>query len=309
MSGRVGFLAMVAVIVTARCSPSPTGPNLAPGEPHVIQPAVVDCDAAEDIRARIDDLEADGTLNHGQTIALRAKLDQAERHEAAGRPDEAAEAYARLIAQVEEWVANGVLTEEEAADLLACAEDVLDGPDTGPIIDGIKSPGEWDAAASVAVFTGGTFYYLNDDDNLYLALEVADPSLTGDDRLRIRFDNMLDGLDSDGDDELILEVSLFLDRHFEGSVPAWGVTDIQQDGTGAVGASEGINFFELAHPLNSGDPDDFSLSTGSSVGYCLDYFRDGAAGSQTTYPILDIFTTCMVTGDQSLYAVLTIDGP
>lgn len=47
----------------------------------------------------------------------------------AGRHDEAAEAYERLIEQVEGWVAEGSLSEEDVADLLTCAEDVLDGPD------------------------------------------------------------------------------------------------------------------------------------------------------------------------------------
>jgi alpha-tubulin suppressor-like RCC1 family protein len=132
VSGRsVGFLAIVTIVASLGCSSSPTAPERAPaGEPGTLQAAAhLDCDSAEDIRDRIDDLEGDGMLNHGQATALRAKLAQAERPEAAGRPAHAAEAYARLIAQIEEWVADGVLTEEEAADLLACAEDVLDGPE------------------------------------------------------------------------------------------------------------------------------------------------------------------------------------
>ncbi|MGH7564592.1 MAG: RCC1 domain-containing protein [Gemmatimonadota bacterium] len=85
------------------------GPGADPGDGHSIQPAViVDCDTPADIRARIDALEGDGTLNDGQATALRAKLDQAERWEAEGRSDKAAE-------------------------LLACAEDVADGPDGLPL--------------------------------------------------------------------------------------------------------------------------------------------------------------------------------
>ncbi|MGH7572209.1 MAG: RCC1 domain-containing protein [Gemmatimonadota bacterium] len=110
------------------------GPVTDPGDAHSIRPAViVDCDAPADIRARIDALESDGTLNSGQATALRAKLDQAERWEAEGRADNAARAYDRLIRQIEGWVADGVLTEAEAAELLACAEDVADGPDGLPL--------------------------------------------------------------------------------------------------------------------------------------------------------------------------------
>lgn len=302
----VGFLAIVAVIGVARCSPSPAGPDLAPaGEPRTLQPTIVNCDSAEDIRARIDDLESDGTLNHGQATAVRAKLNQAERHEGAGRSEQAAEAYARLIAQVEEWVDTGVLTEEEAMDLLACAEDVLDGPHTGPVIDGIKSPDEWGAAVAVAVFTGATFYAMNDDENLYIAFEVSDPTLTND-IFEISFDNTLDGVNTVGDDVLVVTLAGLADGHF-GTHTA-NVRDTQQDGTAAVGASGGVNFFELAHPLDSGDPNDFALSLGSDVGYCLRYFLDGIATSLTSFPRTST-SSCLTTGDQSLYAVLSITAP
>ena len=132
MSGRgLGFFAIVTVVASVGCSSSPTAPESArPDDPRTLQAAAhLDCETAEDIRALIDALEEDGTLNSGRATALRNKLDQAERHESAGRTEEAMEAYARLIAQVEEGVADGVLSEEGAADLLACAEDVLDGPD------------------------------------------------------------------------------------------------------------------------------------------------------------------------------------
>lgn len=137
MSGRsLGCLAAMAILAAPRCSPSPVGPVDAPAdEPRTVQPAVhVDCDAAEDIRARIDALEDDGTLNHGEATALRAKLDQAGRWENEGRPDRAAETYARLIGQVEGWLADGTLSEEEVQDLLACAEDVHDGSDGPPFV-------------------------------------------------------------------------------------------------------------------------------------------------------------------------------
>ena len=59
----------------------------------------------------------------------RAKLDQAERWEAEGRPDKAAESLDQLIERLEAWVAEGALSEEDLEDLLLCAVDVTDGPD------------------------------------------------------------------------------------------------------------------------------------------------------------------------------------
>lgn len=121
------LLMIVVTIGAVQCSPSPVAPSGPSGSPRPA--AHLDCDSAHDIRARIDALEADGTLNRGRARALRNNLDQAERHEAAGRPDQVTEAYERLIEQVEGWVDEGTLSEEDMADLLACAEDVLDGPD------------------------------------------------------------------------------------------------------------------------------------------------------------------------------------
>ena len=132
MSGhRVGLFVIATAIVAARCGTSPAGPDLPPaGEPASLKPAShLDCDSADDIRARIDALEADGTLNAGRATALRTKLDQAERYESTGRTAEAGQAYARLIAQVAGWIDEGSLPEEDVEELLGCAEDVADGPD------------------------------------------------------------------------------------------------------------------------------------------------------------------------------------
>lgn len=131
MSGRaIGVFVLATVIGMARCGNSPAGPDLSGSEPASLLPAShLDCDSTDDIRARIDALEADGTLNAGRATALRNKLDQAERHESAGRAEEASQAYARLRAQVTGWVAEGSLSEEDVEDLLGCVTDVADGAD------------------------------------------------------------------------------------------------------------------------------------------------------------------------------------
>lgn len=74
MSGRwLGHLTLVVIAAAAACSPSPSGPEAGPDSgPAPIRPAAhLDCDSPEDIRARIDALEADGTLNSGRATALR----------------------------------------------------------------------------------------------------------------------------------------------------------------------------------------------------------------------------------------------
>lgn len=59
------------------------------------------------------------------------------------------------------------------------------------------------------------------------------------------------------------------------------------------------NFFEASHPLNSGDPNDFSLSAGDTIGFCLIYFKDGMAITDSTYP-----TSCnLVMNEQLLYVL------
>src|SRR5688572_5594418 len=177
---RTAFSLSGLVFVLARCGAAPTEPVVSmPVDSRAVTLAAVDCDAAGDIGALIDLLENERVLNHGRATALRKHLAQAVRFEAAGRSRQAADRYAHLVEQVETWVKGGALEADEVADLLACVEDFLDGPDDPepdpdpepepdpepdpvPVPDGRKSPGEWDAATAVAVFDGGTFYYLND---------------------------------------------------------------------------------------------------------------------------------------------------
>ena len=306
------------VLVLARCDVAPTGPDVpAVVDLRGITLAAVDCDVAEDIGALIDLLEEERTLNHGRATALRSHLDQAARHEAAGRSGQAADRYAQLVEQVKGWVAGGALDADDVADLLTCAEDVLDGPDEDPgpdpdpdpepdpvpVIDGVNSANEWDAATSVAVFPGGTFYYMNDDTTLYIALAMADAVPQLPDGFRIRFDDTLDGVATVGDNEIRVRMDSYDDIHR--SMFGWGAGDTQENGTGAGGSSAGVNFFEVAFPLNTGDPLDFALSPGDQVGYCVQYLNNGLAVDTAVYPRVGAFDNCMLDSNQSNYAVLT----
>lgn len=170
-----------------------------------------------------------------------------------------------------------------------------------PTIDGSLGSGEWDNAMSWSVFggayAGSTFYMMNDLDNLYLALSVVDSTFTDFDILNIRFDNANNGTEDAGDDELFLSrVEGFRDAHFNGT--SWGISDVTQNGAGAVQDLGTVNFFEVAHPLASGDAFDFSLMPGDTVGFCLRYFDDGTSTTNdTNFP-----PNCVLTvNDQTLY--------
>jgi PKD repeat protein len=162
---------------------------------------------------------------------------------------------------------------------------------TPPTIDGMISPAnEWDDAAQVSVFTGSyagsIFYVMNDEDNMYLALSVVDSTFTPNDIVSVRFDNDHNGLLSHFDDKLYPTTTGFRDSYYN-SAFGWLSDPYQVDGSSAAGILEGANFFEISHPLNSGDPYDFSLSEGDIVGFCLSYFNDGLCTGESVYPHQD----------------------
>jgi hypothetical protein len=175
--------------------------------------------------------------------------------------------------------------------LAACGSDST-GPLATPVtVDGVSSPGEWDDATQVPAFAGATFFYKNDGENLYLALSVQDASLGAADILSIRFDNNRNGVwDTREDNLTVAGDGTFDDAHAEDG--SWGIVDQEMNGSGAAGFSDGADFFEISHPLDSGDPDDFAVSSGDRVGYCIYFFLNGTASDATTFP-----TGCQVAGE------------
>ncbi len=186
---------------------------------------------------------------------------------------------------------------------------LISGPGT-PTIDGVWGPGEWAAAAQAPIFPnalpGSTLLVMNDDRNLYIAASVTDPTLSSADILDIQFDNQRNGVPDDGDDDLTVGGDgWFGDAHFEVTVGSWGMGDLVIHGAGSVGHAGGVNFFEISHPLNSGDPDDMAVRAGESLGVCVIYFWDGAATSNTSFP-----RDCHLGQNaQSLYAHLILALP
>lgn len=150
--------------------------------------------------------------------------------------------------------------------------------DTAPTIDGTVGP-EWSEASHAQFTIGWTYtgevWVMNDAANLYVAVKVADSSLTASDMCWIAFDNNNDGAFVAGDDVLGLTGSpQFSDAFWGPGPPATSDTSDggTNDGEGGSSGSGGFNYFEFSHPLDSGDDaHDFSLSAGSTVGFSLEY--------------------------------------
>ncbi len=183
---------------------------------------------------------------------------------------------------------------------------VLTGLGT-PTIDGVRSSGEWDSAIEIPVFagalTGSTLLAMNDGNNLYIALDVVDPTLAGNDIVAIRFDNSHNGvLDVNDDSTGLMPLNSVNDSHFSG-------ISITQDTTihGAVATQNdgSNNFIEYSKPLSSGDVQDFSLSFGDTVGICVTYFPDGGAATPDT----QFGPNCRIGLSQNLYGDILIATP
>ncbi len=175
-----------------------------------------------------------------------------------------------------------------------------------PTIDGVKSPGEWAGAVQAPIFTGpyagSTLYRLNDAGSLYFGIEVHDPNPHRHDVIRIRFDNDVDGRATPGDDALRIDPSGFRDGHFAGF---WTAPDTVVHGTGAVGYTGSTTFHELGHLLRSGDPQDFALTAGEDVGFCVIFLEQEQTSADRQFPAGCGGSVL----DQSSYARLRVLGP
>ena len=165
--------------------------------------------------------------------------------------------------------------------------DILSVTGAPPTIDGILAPGEWNKAATADVTivledgsaAPSTLFVMNDNKNLYLGLKVPRTSL-GASTVAFQFDNNNNGIAEIGDDALVLNPDAgFFDeaRTNQPPCPTGPIcvlkdTDVggTQDGQGATTNNGSYSFYEMSHPLDSGDRlHDFSLKSGSVVGFSL----------------------------------------
>jgi len=162
-----------------------------------------------------------------------------------------------------------------------------------PTIDGTVGAAEWQNAAHAPIAIGWTFvgdlWIMNDAENLYIAVKIADSSLTALDRVYIAFDNNNDGTRAVGDDILGLQGdSYFMDLFYSGITKFDTAEGGTSEGEGGASGSAGFNYFELKHPLDSTDnAHDFSLSAGDTVGFLVEYWEE-ASGYYGDWPSLNI---------------------
>ena len=166
-------------------------------------------------------------------------------------------------------------------------------------IDGLRSLGEWDEAYVIPVFGGKSdasmLLVMNDENNLYIALYVIDNILTPNDQFGVMFDNSHNGIfDVNDDSGGFSGLGNMNDGHFNGT--NW-IVDSSIHGEGAAQNDGTRNFMEYSKPLKSGDVNDFDLSIGDTIGFCITYVREGITTDSTQYgPACRLFVN-----EQNLY--------
>jgi hypothetical protein len=168
-------------------------------------------------------------------------------------------------------------------------------------VDGVISAGEYGSSIgpiTLQTFTGNytfTIYETNDLQNDYYAFTINDTTYNPEDRFTTYFDNQHDGfipqftdpnLDIYEDAISVTGDGTFSDRHYgyiSGSFNA--PADSIMNGFAAATFIPGQGYvFEMSHPLNSGDPWDYNLSIGSTVGWCFIY-TDMDTVKSIIYPV------------------------
>ena len=164
-----------------------------------------------------------------------------------------------------------------------------------PVVDGVLSPGEWDAAghydfrANRSPAEGGgtvpaTLFVMNDATNLYLALRigVADLGYSAFDGIFMPSDLNPFG---PGNDILRATPTFFEDYHYQQTSPnTWDwVADVAdggtRDGTAVAMQYSDYAVFEVSHPLDCADNGhDFSLTIPSHISFIAS-FQHCVAGS------------------------------
>src|SRR3989475_6056025 len=94
-------------------------------------------------------------------------------------------------------------------------------------IDGVLSPGEWDAAGQMSFLvntpeggtTPATLFVMNDQTNLYLAVRFARSALDAGNSLSFEFDGNSDNIRDDGDDEIGFSAGIGFKDLFDTTAP------------------------------------------------------------------------------------------
>lgn len=164
-------------------------------------------------------------------------------------------------------------------------------------VDGFFGDVEWACAGSesfTAKVSGGStpaeVHWMNDSDNLYLAVRVQQSSFDKANDVRFDFDNDGDGAAAVGDDAIGHNSGSFIDewldqKCFDKSQSGCGTPDQSVNGSSALDNDGAWTVFELSHPL-SGDAtrEDFVRSAGQALGFFLSLQQGNGAQGNTQWP-------------------------
>lgn len=191
------------------------------------------------------------------------------------------------------------------------------------VIDGVMGAGEWANAACHNLHlnvpggsvTPATLCAMNDQSNMYFALEFERTFLDPGNTFAIEIDNDHDGIMEDGDDVFLYNPNNFYDdfRTSANGCPVasmCGFFDIDHggtnDGAGAISNDGQYTVYEMSHPLNSGDAGrDIAASIGDTVGFFAFVRMIGAGGAypadfgDTDYPGWAIYATLNFVGESA----------
>lgn len=179
----------------------------------------------------------------------------------------------------------------EQLTIASCRPPLLSGCGTATI-DAVINPLEWSGAQTydmtVRTPHGGTtparLYVMNDAFNLYFAFRFERAAADLGNSLDIEFDNSNNGVVDNGDDVILVNPDIGFVDDVRTNVPpcspgagagSCGFRDTDlggtNDGAGAFHNDGTYSIYEMQHPLNSGDANDFALSAfgGTTVGYFL----------------------------------------
>lgn len=153
-----------------------------------------------------------------------------------------------------------------------------------PTVDGTIDPTvEWGMADtqefSISGSCNGTLFVMNDAANLYLAVKIVDDdfgmNVSTRDFVMFHFDNDHDSVGPEVGDDCLVCISngINFDQFYESPGSDWDSLNLGTDDGAAAASGDGTyNYFEISHPLDSGDDaHDFSLAVGDTVGFMIQY--------------------------------------
>jgi hypothetical protein len=163
------------------------------------------------------------------------------------------------------------------------------------VVDGSFSESEYEGSCTDTLYQSSsttnydfTICEVNDETNDYWAIRISDLTIDDDDSALVWFDNNHDGVvqvGTNGDCPFGSAVEDYVGFLFGGFFDSWYCNAPPVLGAfGDTGSSDGTAarahptfsewVFEFSHPLDSADPDDYSVQTGDTLGWCFMYNND-----------------------------------